>query len=391
MGASLPKAKITKRAVEALQPGQSDIILWDTELKGFGCKVTPKGKKAYFLYYRTSAGSQRRPFIGPHGALTAEQARDIARQWLAQAANGEDPGQRRKTLKEGPTIADLCTRFLKEHVATRRKAKTAYDYERLIQRFVLPNLGGRKVIEVTRGDVANLHFHLRETPYQANRVLAVISKIMNLAERWGLRPDGSNPCRHIEKFREIARQRYLSAVEMKRLALILAKLTNERTESPQAISAIRLLMFTGCRVSEILTLRWEWIDLSNRCLRLPDSKTGTRHIQLNSLALQELSLIERIPNNAFVITGSKTGCNLVNLEKPWRRIRAQAGLSDLRLHDLRHTFASIGAGLGQGLPIIGKLLGHSQAQTTHRYAHLDADPVASATEQIANVLKDSFQ
>ncbi len=384
----MPRLKLTKRAVESRQPGPKDIVLWDTELKGFGCKVTPTGNRIYFCYYRTRSGMQRRPTIGKHGPVTAEQARDIARRWLAEVAAGGDPSQTRQSARNAPTMRDLCKRFLTEHSEFRNKPGTLYNYRRIIDRFIIPALGSRKVADVTRADAQRLHHSLRNTPYQANRVLGLLSKTMNLAEKWGVRPDGSNPTRHVEKYQEKKRERYLSNDELIRLSGALADAELTATESPAVIAAIKLLIFTGSRLSEILALRWEWINFERKCLELPDSKTGAKIIHLNVAALEVLHQIERHDDNPYVIPGGKQGRHLVNLEKPWRRIRKRVRLKDVRLHDLRHTYASIAAGLGEGLPIIGKLLGHSQAATTHRYAHLAADPVKEANERVGTAISE---
>jgi integrase len=384
----MPKQKLTKRIVETQQPGPKDIILWDTELKGFGCKFTPIGNRIYFCYYRTRGGSQRRPTIGKHGPLTAEQARNIARSWLAEAAAGGDPSQTRQNARNAPTMSGLCQRFLTEHSELRNKPGTLYNYRRIIDRFIIPALGSRKVADVSRIDIQGLHHSLRETPYQANRVIGSLSKMMNLAEQWGYRPDGSNPTRHIQKYPEKKRERFLSPQELMHLAEVLDHAGRTRSESPAVVAAIRLLIFTGCRLSEILTLQWDWVNYDRRCLELPDSKTGAKIVHLNASALQVLSEIEQLDDNPYVIVGARAERNLVNIEKPWRRIRKIAGLDDFRLHDLRHTYASVAAGLGEGLPIIGKLLGHTQAQTTERYAHLAADPVKAATERVGAAITE---
>lgn len=387
----MPTLKLTKRAVEAPSPGDRDIILWDTDLKGFGCKITPKGRRVYFLYYRTNSGTQRRPAIGRHGEITAEVARDIARRWLGEVAAGGDPSQTRKAARTAPTMAELCQRFLMEHSKFKNKSGTTYNYERIIDRFILPALGTCKVLEVTRLDIDRLHHRLRDTPYQANRVLGLLSKMMNLAERWGYRPDGSNPTRHVEKYREHRRERYLSQEELNRLARVLAAMEQKATETPEIIAAVRLLIFTGCRLSEILKLKWIWVDWERHCLELPDSKTGAKVIHLNAPALEVLRGLVRQDGHPYVIPGAKRGHHLVNLEKPWRRIRKQAGLDNVRLHDLRHTYASVAVGLGEGLPIIGKLLGHSQPATTHRYAHLAADPLKAANERVGATIAELME
>jgi integrase len=382
----MSKAKLTKRYVENAAPGSKDIILWDTEIRGFGCKVTPKGKRSYFLYYRNESGRQRRPTIGTHGNITCEQARAIAQDWSADVRQGRDPSSERQSKRKAPTIADLCERFLREHSVVHNKEKPHYNNCRLVERFVLTAWSGRKVHEITRKDVSVLHHQLRKTPYQANRVLAMISKLMNLAEQWGYRPDGTNPTKHVEKYRESKRERYLTGEELSRLSAVLNEADTTATEEPAVTAAIRLLIATGCRMSEILTLEWSWVDIDRRRLNLPDSKTGAKTIHLNGLAIEILSGIQRIPDNPHVIVGAIAGQHLVNLQKPWRRIRKAAQLENLRIHDLRHSFASFAAGLGEGLNMIGKLLGHSQAQTTHRYAHLADDPIKAANERVGEAI-----
>ncbi len=382
----MPNLKLTKRAVEAQEPGQKDIILWDTEIKGFGCKVTPKGKKSYFLYYRNQSGSQRRPAIGTHGAITAEQARSIAQQWKADIANGNDPSKGRKEAKEAPSMSELCNRYLDEHSAAKNRESTYKNNLRIIEKHIRPKLGNRKVREITSDDIATLHHHLRHTPYQANRVLSVMSKMMKLAATWKYIDHSNNPTIGISKFPEEERERYLSPHELERLSSILFELEEKRAEMPSVINAIRLLIATGCRLSEILTMKWDWVDLENQRLYLPTSKTGKKTVYLNGLAIELLKGISPIEDNPHVIVGAKEGTHLINLQRPWRRIRKLANLEDVRIHDLRHSFASVAAGLGQDLHMIGKLLGHTQTQTTRRYAHLADDPVQSANNRVGEAL-----
>ena len=236
--------------------------------------------------------------------------------------------------------------------------------------------------EVRGGDIGKLHFKHRATPYQANRLLALLSKMFN----WSGRRGDKNPCVGVERFPEHKRRRYLSSAELARLGAALTRAEQERLTSPYVIAAIRLLVFTGARLNEILTLRWEHVDLERGSLNLSDSKTGAKTIYLNGAAQRLLSALPRVEANPFVVPGERKGKHLVNLEKPWRRIRELAQLPDVRLHDLRHSFASIGAGAGLGLPIIGALLGHAQASTTHRYAHLAADPLRQAADLIGERL-----
>lgn len=423
---------ITKRLVETFKPGTTEVFLWDAELKGFGVRIKPSGVRTYLVQYRTKAGGTRRYALGRHGPLTAEEARRRAKGKLGEVADGKDPSRLRKASRTGETVADLCKRYMAVHAEAKKKARSIDQDRRMIDRFIEPELGMRKITEVDRADVLKLHHRLRDTPYQANRVLALLSKMFNLAERWGDRKDASNPCRHVEKFDEAKRERFLSAVELALLGDVLIEAERTNAELSAVVAAIRLLIFTGCRLSEVLTLEWTWVDFEERCIRLPDSKSGAKVVHLNAPALQVLSDIERIDGNPFVIIGREEGRHLVNLEKPWRRIRDQVtfriwrdsadpkvktllirlaresgdsltvaecrkaakpakivlpiGLSDVRLHDLRHTHASVAAGLGEGLVMIGKLLGHTQAATTHRYAHLAVDPVRAASEKIGGAL-----
>jgi len=281
-------------------------------------------------------------------------------------------------------MRELGRRFLKEYVPSHCKPSTAEEYRRSVELFINPRIGKLRVPDVQRNHIATLHHGLRETPYQANRTLGVLSKIFNLAELWNLRPDGSNPCRHVKRFREEKRERFLSDEEYRRLGDTLDEAEREGSETPAAIAAFRLLMLTGCRLSEIRKLRWEHVDLEAGELRLRDSKSGAKIVHLGAPAVAVLRGIDREDGSPWVIVGRKPGGHLTDLQHPWRRIRSRAGLDDVRIHDLRHSFASGGLLVGEGLPMIGKLLGHTQIQTTARYAHLANDPVKVAADRIAS-------
>ncbi len=378
------RGKITKRSVDALKLADGgEAVLWDSELKGFGVRVQRGGGKSYVLHYRAGTGRGaplRKLTIGRHGSpWTPETARREAKRLLGMVENGADPAADRIARQEAPTMAELAERFLAEHAEAKRKASTAAEYRRLLDKIILPALGKRKAADVTRADIAKLHHANRAAPYQANRVLAVLSKMFNLAERWGLRADGSNPCRHVEKFGERKRERMLSPAELARLGDALAA----HHGSPYTVAAVKLLVFTGARLGEVLGLRWERIDFERAEARLPDSKSGAKTLHLPPPALAVLAELPRLDGNPHVIAGAKEGAAMVNLEKPWRAIRKPAGLDDVRLHDLRHAFASVAASSGMGLPIIGKMLGHTQAATTARYAHLASDPVKAAAAAVA--------
>jgi integrase len=377
-------ATITKRTVDSLKPGA---FVWD---RGFGAKATDTGSKIYLLGYRI--GRRRRRYtIGEHGRpWTLEGAKKEAGRLLALIATGVDPLAVKAASRAAPTFREVAERFLREHAEAKRRPSTARLYRGLLDRAVLPTLGNHAVTEITRADVAALHHLRRRTPVDANRMVKLLSKIFSMAERWGLRVDGSNPARNIDAFPEESRHRYLSADEFARLGEVMRAATRgpikigrklERL-SPTALAAIKLLIFTGCRRGEILSLKWGHVDHEHRELRLPTSKTGYKIVPLNAPALAILTTLPRVEGNEHVLPGLRDGAHLVNVTKTWHMVRALAGLKDVRLHDLRHSLASIGADAGLSLPMIGKLLGHSVPATTARYAHLSQQPVKQASELV---------
>lgn len=373
--------KLSKRVIDSAEPQAKDYFLWDETLPGFGLRVMPSGFKGFVVQYR-AGGRTRRLGLGRVGTLTAEQAKVQARDVLARVAQGENPAEELRLYRRSPTVIELGERFLAVHVAKRCKPSTQAEYRRSVELFIKPALGSFKVADVTRADIAELHNAHSAIPYQANRTLGVLSKMFNLAEVWGLRADGSNPCRHVPKYAESKRERFLSAEERQRLGDVLEEFdqSGEVWMKP-AIACIRLLLLTGCRLGEIQTLKWDYVR--NGAIFLPDSKTGARRIVLTPAAREVLDAIPRVEGNPNVIVGKKPGAPLADMQNPWQRIRAKAGLADVRLHDLRHSFASDAAGLGFSLPMIGKLLGHSTPQSTARYAHLADDPLTAAAEKVA--------
>jgi integrase len=380
----MAKVRVTKRTVDAAKARESDSYVWDQELAGFGLKVTPAGRKVYLVQYRLGGrkGRTRRVTIGRHGELTPTAARAEAKRLLGEIAAGRDPAKGNDKTRADQSLALVLEQFMTAHVRPKLKARTAAEYQRTARLHILPRLGRRPIGELKRQDIARLHHELADKPYQANRTLALLSKFFGWAEKHGLRPDGSNPCRHVEKYREGRRERFLSQAELARLGDALREAEQDKSCSKWVIAAIRLLTFTGARRNEILTLRWEHVSEEHRCLMLPDSKTGRKAIHLSPPTLDVLHAIPRLEGNPYVICGGKPGGHLVNIEQPWRRIRAAAELEDVRLHDLRHSFASVAASGGQSLVLIGKLLGHSQPATTARYAHLADDPVKAASDAV---------
>ncbi len=401
--------KLTKRVLDVLTSGPDRYEIHDTETKGFMLRVNPNGRKLFYCYYRIN-GVRRRPMIGEYPRLTVEKARDEAKRYLSEATLGRDLSLERQDLRASDTFETFAEMYMKD-AAKRVRGRTLEENQRRIDLHLIPALGPKKLTTITKSDMTRLHHRLAEKrPLQvtdgagnvkqsktkttgghinANRCLMLLRAMFNTAERWGVVPEGSNPCRHVELFKEKPRERYLNPEEFKRLAEALAWAEKGNHATPWAIAALRLLIMTGCRLREILDLRWEYVDAGSKCLRLPESKTGAKVIHLNAPALEVLTTLYQLRGKSpWVIQGHVRGQQLINLTKPWYRIRAQAGLPDLRIHDLRHCFAGVGASLGLGLPIVGKLLGHTQGRTTERYANLAPDPVQAAAEKIGNALVD---
>lgn len=360
-------AKLTKRTVDSVRTPSKETVQWDDELPGFGLRAKPSGARSYVVQYRNRAGRSRRLTLGRHGVLTPREARDMARQILASTRNGHDPAEVRERHRTAATVADFAERWTERHAKTRKKATSLRGDESLLRLYVLPALGNRKLQDVTRADVERLRDSLSDKQTTANRVLALLSAMFNKAEAWGERDSGSNPCRHVERFAERRRERPLAPEEIGVLWRYLDRADRLQLEKPAATLAIRLLLVTGCRLGEILTLRWEYLDLDRGVAELPSSKTGAKTVPLGRTGVE---LLKKAPQrSAWVLPGAKSASPLVNLEKPWRRIRKALRLEDVRLHDLRHSFATQAIAAGLSLPKVGNLLGHKSVATTARYAH----------------------
>ena len=384
--AKLNGTTISRRTVEALPVGERETIFWDHELSGFGVRVYPSGRKVYLVQTR-SGGKSRRVTIGRHGVLSAEQARRKAAQFIASIKSGEEPARPQSLPDAGPTIAEVAERYMKEHVTVRCKPSTARACRYTLDRYLLPVFGARPLGTIGREEVAALQYRLHKTPIMANRVIDILSRLFNTAEAWGIAPEGGNPCRFVQKYKERSCERFLSEEEFRRLGCVLDEMETAGKVSASAVAAIRLLMLTGCRRGEILTLRWEDVDLEAGELQLRDAKTGARQVALSPAAVRVLSAIPPHADTPWVIAGRKPGTRLANLNASWLVVRARAGLDDVRLHDLRHSFASRALALGESLTMIGKLLGHRKVQTTARYVHLAQDSVKASAARVAESLK----
>jgi integrase len=407
--------RITKRVVDGLKPRAKEFTVWDGKMPGFGVRVRPTGAMSYIIVYRAGSGRGapvRRYTIAGVGKIAPEKARRRAQTLLGAVAHGHDPAAEKTDERGTPTVAELADRFLVEHVEQKRKPGTVVFYRHIIGKIVKPELGSAKADKVTRGRIAKLHGDLRDTPFQANRVLAVLGSMYAFAGRVGVVPEGTNPTRKIEKFSEGRRERFLTGEELERLGTAIREAetkgipweVDERKPrakhlpKPQhrftkisgfAGAALRLLLLTGCRLREILHLRWEQVDLERGLLFLTDSKNGRKTVVLNSPALAVLNGLDRL--GPYVVPGEDLDKPRADLKRPWEAVSKRAGLDGVRIHDFRHTYASFGAGGGLGLPIIGKLLGHTQASTTARYAHLDNDPLRRASEAIGGTIAAALE
>ena len=392
--------KLTKRAVEGIVPSGKRENYFDEVLTGFCLRVGVSGEKSFYVVYRTGKGRsfpKRWLKLGTFPETSVEQARAMAKAMLAKVAQGEDPSEEIREEKGALSVKDVFLLFEQEHIDTRLKPKTVHEYKRIIERLILPELGREKINRITPRHCSKLHHSLRETPYQANRCLAVLSKFFAWCEKNGYRDKGTNPAEYIEKFKEHKRQEFLTEEELKILGETLARMEqtwHERQKSrekrtsalvdtitPQAAAVIRLLMFTGARVGEILSLEWGHIDTQRALAILPDSKTGFKVLQLPAPALEVLDSLPKM--SKWVFPSDSASGHMVNIKDAWGDVLLQAGLSGWRLHDLRHAFASVMVNSGSSLPIVGKILGHRNTSTTQRYAHLEENPAKKAAEEAA--------
>ena len=326
--------RLTKRIVERLKADGKDTIFWYADTAGFGVRVHTTGRKLYIVQSRGPAGLKRIT-LGRVGDEPVDKHRREAAAVIDRIKRGQDP----RPAPE-PTVADLAERCLRNHVEVRCKPGTAKNYRLALRNHILPALGKKALRDVQPEDVAALQHTLRGTPSAANLAVWVLSRMFVLAEAWEMAPPGRNPCRHVRYYRETARERFLSPEEFRLLGATLKRLEAEGSMMPSAIAALRLLMLTGCRSDEILSLKWDDVDRTARVLRLRDAKTGPRMVPLTEAALNVLNGIERAEGVPWVFLGAKPKSRLACLSWHWRRIKRETGLHDVRVHDLRHSCAA---------------------------------------------------
>ncbi len=403
--------RISKRTIDALPDSDRAVIAYDDHLAGFGVRLAPSGSISWFVEYRPGAGGRRvakkRHTFGSR-EFTPEQARQAAKELLASIALGQDPAAARKTERESETFREFAQRYLRDEAKAKLKPGTVVNYEIAVRKHANPLIGSMKLRNISTADISKIHAKVGLThPMTANRVMECISSIYRYAAICNVVPFGHNPTNGIRAFREQRRERFLSSDELARLGAAIreaetvgipydvdmSKPNSKHAPKPEnrfvkidvyAAAALRLLILTGARLREILHLKWEYVDLQRGLLLLPDSKTGRKSIILNGPAMAIISDLPR--QGDYVIASSDDNCPKADLKKPWATVSKRAGLVGVRIHDLRHTHASIGAGEGLSLPIIGKLLGHTQSSTTQRYAHLSIDPLKQASERIGQSL-----
>ncbi len=397
----MARGKISSSAVSRLNPGQ---CLWDSAVVGFGVR-RQRANPVYVLKYRFN-GRQRFFTIGRHGSpWTPEMARAEALRLLGRIVSSEnprDPAAERADLTRTATFAEFAQRYLEDYAEVRKKPRSVQEDKNNLRLHILPALGSLRLSDIAQSDIARFQVLRRQYTTSANRCLALLSRMFTIAEKWGVRAPRTNPCRGIDRYPELARERYLSIEETKRLGRVLdAALAadwttasvcprRERSAGPyedwRAVACIKLLLFTGARLSEILSLKWEAIDWQRGVARLADCKTGRRNLVITTPAIELLNLLPRDSRSAYVLPGNKPGSHFVGIQKPWQRLRAKAALSDFRLHDLRHAFASVAVTNGASLFMVGAMLGHRHAVTTQRYAHLAPLPMKAAADETANAI-----
>lgn len=371
-------SKLNKRFVESIKPDSKKTLkFWDSELKGFGVVVLPSGRKTYCIQYRNKERILKRLKVGVHGVISAEEARDLAKKQLGFLAHGKDPAEVKNEFRRSPSIEALADEYIDRH-ASKKRPKSLYEDNNLLNKLILPSIGSYSVAGVSRRDLEDLHKRLERTPYQANRVIALLSKMFSLAISWGWRED--NPAMGIKKFQEEKRDRWLDRDELSRLWGVLDKYDAHPTSY-----LFKLLLLTGARKGEAMNATWDQFDLEKGLWIKPSHLTKQKKKEHLPLSEKTLSLLKKLQelnkfNSPYLFPGRVAGQPIKEIKTFWKKVLEEANLENVRVHDLRHTHASHLVSSGLSLSVVGKLLGHTQAATTQRYAHLADEPLREATE-----------
>ncbi len=383
----MPKLKLTKTVVEAARPEKAPYELRDAAIPGFLLKVTPAGRKVFMVAYVANNGQRRKPAIGRFGEITVEQARAIAQDWLADVRKGEDPSAEKSAARRAPTVKELFERFITDYSEPRNKPSTVEANRGYGKLYIIPHLGQIKAADVTRADISSLMKKMSKFPTNANRVLSAVRKMFNMAEVWGLRSDGSNPCRHVPKFPERGKTRLITDAELKGLYAYLNKAEAEGLEHPFILLAVRLQFEFAARMSEILKLEWAWVDLDNRRVEWPDSKTGGMSKPMSAEAVRLLEAAPRLEKSPYVcpsILDPNRPMPKHTYYKGWRRILGRAGLPHIGTHGIRHRSATDIANSGIPIKVGMALTAHKTVTMFMRYVHTEDGPVRAAADAVAS-------
>jgi len=383
----MAKIKLTKTVVEAAKPQAQAVELRDTIVPGFLCKITPAGRRVFMLQYRTNTGERRKPALGQFGELTVEQARIMAQAWLAEVRQGGDPGGAKAEARKAPTMAALCVKFMKDYSSKRNKISTQESYQSAIDRNIIPALGRKKVYDVKRPDIAGLMEKMAHKPGDANNTFGVLRKMFNMAEVWGYRPDGSNPCRHVPMYPAGKSTRLINDEEMVRIFRHLEALEADGLEHYVIPLAIRLQFAFAARRSEICTLQWDWIDWENRRLVWPDSKTGGISKPLSEEAYRLLSTAPRWDGFPYVLPSPNDSTRHLSYGEyynGWTRVLKAANVPHIGTHGIRHRSATDIANSGVPIKVGMALTAHKTVAMFMRYVHMEDNPVREAAELVAN-------
>jgi integrase len=383
----MAQIKLTKTMVDAATSGAKEYELRDTVVPGFLLKVTPAGRKIFMLQYRTNAGDRRKPAIGRFGELTVEQARSIAQDWLADVRKGKDPSAEKAAARRAPSVKELCTKFIEDYSRPKNRARTVEGNQGYIDRHVIPSLGTLKVSEVARSDVSTLITRMKRIPVTANRVLSCLRKMFNMAEVWGFREDGTNPCRHIPKYPESGKTRLITDDEMVQLFGYLERADVEGLEHPFIILGIRLQFAFAARMSEITGMRWEWVDIDKRRVIWPDSKTGEISKPMSAEAVALLSRAPRLEGSPYVVPSifkADRPMSSATYSGGWTRILARAGVRHVGTHGIRHRATTEIANSGVPIKVGMQLTAHKTVTQFMRYVHTEDDPVRAAAEAVSS-------
>lgn len=368
--------------------GSTPMFIWDQELKGFGVRIYPSGKKSFLITYRNDQNKQRFMILGKYGVLTVQEAKELAKDKLREVSKGEDPLVNKRNKAIGEKFEEFSKTYLERYAKTEKRSWQ--EDQRRLNAHLIPKLGPLILKNIDRSHIAKLHYELgKESIYEANRTLALLSKMFNLAQQWGaVEQPFSNPTKGIDKYKEKSRERWLTDKELLKLNTALLK-----EQNVYARNAIVLFLLTGMRKNELLKSKWEHIKVygDSTELLIPETKAGKEQtIHLSKAALNLLKQIPKLKDNPYIFAGSRSGHHLVNIDKPWRRIRKDAGIEDVHIHDLRRTLGSRMVQAGHSLKVVKETLRHKDLKTTEIYARIGEKQKQDALEGQGQTLEVSF-